>query len=179
MFARVARSFSSQAVRIRLNDFHSKHEPVKVTAKEAMERVIKSNQNIFVQGGAAAPLTLLNGLADFVRENKKSVSGVKLHHVHLEGKLGVYDPDLDGHIRGQNMFIGASARKAVQEGRGDFIPVFLHEIPMLYRNKIIPLDVAFVHLSPPDRHGFCSLGVTFVDFLWQFLEILLTLRSVL
>ncbi len=66
---------------------------------------------------------------------------------------------MEGHLRVNTLFISANVRKAVQEGRADFTPVLLSEFPLLFKNKILPVDVAMIHVSPPDEHGFCSLGV--------------------
>jgi acetyl-CoA hydrolase len=66
---------------------------------------------------------------------------------------------MEGHLRVNTMFISANIRKAVQEGRADFTPVLLSEFPLLFKNKILPVDVALVHVSPPDEHGFCSFGI--------------------
>jgi acyl-CoA hydrolase len=89
----------------------------------------------------------------------KSDKKVTLHHIHLEGAAPFYAPENEPYFRGNTMFIGSNSRAAVREGRVDFIPVFLSEIPLLYRSRRLPLDVAFIHVSPPDQHGYCSLGV--------------------
>jgi acetyl-CoA hydrolase len=75
------------------------------------------------------------------------------------GPADFVNPEMEGHLRVNTMFISANVRKAVQEGRADFTPVLLSEFPLLFKNKILPLDVALIHVSPPDEHGFCSLGV--------------------
>src|SRR5512137_493446 len=66
---------------------------------------------------------------------------------------------MEGHLRGNTMFISGNVRSAVHQGRADFTPVLLSEFPLLFKNQVLPLDAALIHVSPPDEHGFCSLGV--------------------
>ena len=75
------------------------------------------------------------------------------------GPADYVNPAMEGHLRVNTLFISANVRKAVQEGRADFTPVLLSEFPLLFKNKVLPVDVALIHVSPPDEHGFCSLGV--------------------
>ena len=77
----------------------------------------------------------------------------------LFGPADYVKPEMEGHIRVNTLFISANVRKAVQEGRADFTPVLLSEFPLLFKNNILPVDIALIHVSPPDEHGFCSLGV--------------------
>ena len=130
----------------------------KATTKEEAVEHIQSGDNIFIHGGAATPSVLVQALCDRAKEDK--LKDIKLNHIHLEGPAPFYDPSFEGIFRGNSMFIGSNARKAVNEGRADFTPIFLSEIPLLYRLKKIPLDVALIHVTPPDKHGYCSLGVT-------------------
>jgi len=128
--------------------------------EDALESV-KLGQNLYIQGGAATPDFLLNSLCNRVKQMKPEPNNqIRLHHIHLEGKAPIYEPDFEPYFRGNTMFIGSIARNAVQNGRADFIPIFLSEIPILYRTGKIPIDVAFIHVSPPDHHGYCSLGVS-------------------
>lgn len=83
-----------------------------------------------------------------------------MYSMHLEGPGQMFHPEVTANIRPKCLFIGGNARKAVNEHRADYVPAFFHEIPGLFRSKAIPLDVAFVSVSPPDRHGYCSLGVS-------------------
>ena len=135
----------------------SVRDPEGISAEEAVTK-IKSGDSVYVHGGAATPFHLLKALCSYAK--KESLSNVKMNHIHLEGDVGFYDSSYDGIFRGNSMFIGGNARRAVNEGRADFTPVFLSEIPILYRSGKIPLDVALIHVSPPDEHGFCSLGVS-------------------
>jgi len=111
---------------------------------------------VFVHGCAATPLTLLDALARHGLAAK--LRNVEMIHIHTEGP-GVYvQPEFNGIFRSNSLFIGANCRKAVSEGRADCTPIFLGEVPLLFRRKIINLDVALVSVSPPDEHGFCTLG---------------------
>jgi acyl-CoA hydrolase len=85
---------------------------------------------------------------------------VEVIHLHTEGPAPYAEPEFKDSFFVNSLFVGANVRKAVNEGRGDYVPVFLSEVPYLFRNNILPLDVALVHVSPPDNHGYCSLGVS-------------------
>jgi len=114
---------------------------------------VASGHRMFVHGAAATPTTLLHALCD-----RSDLEGVRLYHLHLTGPCAVTDPAQDGHLRSVSLFTGANARKAVAEGRADFMPIFLSDIPRLFKTRRVPLDVAVVQLSPPDHHGNCTLG---------------------
>jgi len=124
------------------------------SADDVMQH-IQSNQRVFIHGAAATPLPLLDAM---VRRN--NVENVRLYHLHTEGDCAFAQPEHQGRFRSVSLFTGGHLRKAVEEGRGDFIPVFLSDIPDLFREGTIPLDVAVVQLSLPDRHGMCSLGTS-------------------
>ena len=115
---------------------------------------VQDGHTIFVHGGAATPTTLLTALAD----RGPKLSGVTTVGLHLEGPCPHLAPELSGHIRHRALFIGPSARDAVNEGRADYVPIFLSDIPHLISRGILQLDCAFINVSPPDAHGFCSLG---------------------
>jgi 4-hydroxybutyrate CoA-transferase len=117
---------------------------------------IRDGQTIFVHGGAATPTTLLAALA----ARALGLTGVQTVGLHLEGPCPHLEPDMAGHIRHRALFIGPNARDAVSEGRADYVPIFLSDIPHLLSRGILPLDAAFINVSPPDRHGFCSLGTS-------------------
>jgi acyl-CoA hydrolase len=117
---------------------------------------IQSNQSIFIQGASATPYELIEALVARAPQLRK----VHIHHLHTDGPGLYFQEKYAESFRVNNLFTGGNARKAVQEGRADYIPVFLSEIPNLFRRRIIPLDVALIHVSPPDKHGFCSLGVS-------------------
>ena len=115
---------------------------------------IQDGHTIYVHGGAATPTALLTALA----QRGPKLTGVTTVGLHLEGPQPHLAPDLAGHIRHRALFIGPSARDAVNEGRADYVPIFLSDIPHLISRGILELDCAFINVSPPDAHGFCSLG---------------------
>ncbi|MCS6902044.1 MAG: 4-hydroxybutyrate CoA-transferase, partial [Myxococcales bacterium] len=124
------------------------------SADEVMASV-QSGARVFVHGAAATPTPLLEALARNTR-----LEGVRIYHLHTAGPYPFSEPGMEARVRSVSFFTGPGARSLINEGRGDFIPVFLSDIPGLFRKKRIPLDVAVVQLSPPDRHGICSLGTS-------------------
>lgn len=114
---------------------------------------IKDGDKVFLHGAAAAPQELLSSLC-----GRRELTGVELYHIHIEGQAPFVAREASDSLRSRSFFVGANVRSAVAEGRADFIPVFLSDIPLLFRSGRLPLDVALLSLSPPDRHGFCSLG---------------------
>jgi 4-hydroxybutyrate CoA-transferase len=124
------------------------------TAEEAM-KVVESGQRVFLTGNVSIPKYLLEALVKRAPELKN----VEICHALTIGSADYVAPELEGHLRVNTLFIGGNVRKAVQEGRADFTPVLLSEFTLLFKNNVLPLDVALVHVSPPDEHGFCSLGV--------------------
>ena len=125
-----------------------------VTPDEAVRR-IRSGQRVYVTGNCSVPEKLLDALV----ERAPELNDVELVQVLTFGRAPQVAPELAGHLRVNTLFISDNVRKAVNEGRADFTPCFLSEIPLLFRNGHIPIDVALIHVSPPDEHGFCSLGV--------------------
>ncbi|MFO7981070.1 MAG: acetyl-CoA hydrolase/transferase C-terminal domain-containing protein [Candidatus Aminicenantes bacterium] len=125
-----------------------------VSAEEAVSE-IESKQRVYISGNAAAPYVLFNALA----ERKDELKSVELVHVLLLGEDPFSKPEMEGHFRHNSLFVGPADRKAINEGRADYIPIFLHQIPELFYSKQMPIDVAILHLSPPDEHGFMSYGV--------------------
>ena len=125
-----------------------------VTAEEAV-RHIRSGQRVFVTGNCSVPEKLLDALV----ERAPELNDVELVQVLTFGRAPQVAPELAGHLRVNTLFISDNVRKAVNEGRADFTPCFLSEIPLLFRHGHLPLDIALVHVSPPDEHGFCSFGV--------------------
>ncbi len=124
------------------------------TAQEAV-KVIKSGQRIFLTGNVSVPQKLLAALVEMA----PTLKNVEICQALTVGTADYVDPAMEGHLRVNSMFISANIRKAVQEGRADFTPVLLSEFPLLFKQGILPLDVAIIHVSTPDEHGFCSLGV--------------------
>jgi acyl-CoA hydrolase len=125
-----------------------------VTAEEAVSG-IKSGERIYISGNAATPYALMKALAS----RKAELRDVELVHVLLMGEDPLSKPEMEGHFRHNSLFVGPADRKAINEGRADYIPIFLHQIPDLFYSGQMPLDAAIVHLSPPDEHGFMSFGV--------------------
>ncbi|KAK3101047.1 hypothetical protein FSP39_000556 [Pinctada imbricata] len=139
--------------------FHPLYDraPIWKTAEEAVQ-VIQSDSRVYIHGAAATPIKLVEAMTDHAK--KAGLQNVEVLHIHTEGP-GTYNlPEYDGIIRSNSLFLGANARKAVAEGRADTIPIFLSEIPQLFRRHIIDIDVALVSVAPPDKHGFCSLGTS-------------------
>jgi acyl-CoA hydrolase len=125
-----------------------------VSAAEAVAH-IKSGDRVFVHGAAATPTPLLEALCA-----RTDLRDVTLYHLHTMGPSPFLDESQRDRLFSVSLFTGSSARAAIAEGRADFIPVFLSEIPGLFTSGLIPLDVALLQLSPPDRHGECSLGTS-------------------
>lgn len=130
------------------------YTPKKVTAEEAIG-IIQDNQRVFMTGNCAVPNELLRALIERV----PSLHGVELVQVLALTGRDYVSPELSEHMRVNTLFISDNVRAAVNDGRGDFTPCFLSEIPYLFEEGIIPIDVAMVAVSPPDDHGFCSYGV--------------------
>ncbi|XP_017777428.1 PREDICTED: 4-hydroxybutyrate coenzyme A transferase [Nicrophorus vespilloides] len=132
-------------------------EPKFVTPDQAFEK-LQSGNTVYIQGAAATPLVLIEAMTKFGKENK--LKDVMVCHMHTEGPALYCDPSCEGIFRSNSFFMGGNVRKAVSEGRGDAIPIFLHEIPLLFYRKIVRPDIALIQVSPPDSHGFCSLGTS-------------------
>lgn len=135
--------------------FRIMNTPRFISAREAAGR-IKSGDRIFLHGSAATPQHLIHAL----RERADDVRDVEVVSISTLGDMPLTDPACIGAFHFNAVFVSENIRKAVHEGMGSYIPIFLSEIPILFRKRILPLDVAMIHISPPDRHGFCSLGVS-------------------
>src|SRR4030043_589146 len=125
-----------------------------VTAEEAVKK-IQSGQRVFLTGNCSTPQTVLAALV----KHAPNLKDVEICQALSVGPADYVSPEMEGHMRVNTMFISANIRKAVQEGRADFTPVLLSEFPQLFKRKILPVDVALIHISPPDEHGFCSFGI--------------------
>lgn len=121
-----------------------------VSAEQAVS-VIKSGDRVFIQSVAAAPRRLIEAMTARAPE----LSVVEIVSLHTEGEAPYAAPGLERSFRVNALFVGANTRQAVEEGRADYLPVFLSEVPSLFRNGLLPLDVALIHVSPPDKHGYC------------------------
>jgi len=126
----------------------------KCSFEEAVS-VVKSNDRVYISGNAATPFKLMEALAT----RKDELQNVEIAHVLLFGDDPLSKPGMEGHFRHNSLFVGPADRVAVNEGRADYIPIFLYEIPTLFHSGELPIDIAFMHLSPPDEHGFMSYGV--------------------
>jgi acetyl-CoA hydrolase len=121
----------------------------------AAVKVVQSGHKVYLGSGCAAPHVLISALADRAEELQEVEI---IHHLTL-GDAPYIKPDMKGHFRLNDCFVGANTRDAVNEGRADYVPVHLHEMPRLFKRGVIPLDCALVVVSPPDEHGFCSFGI--------------------
>jgi acyl-CoA hydrolase len=130
-----------------------RNAPRYVSAAEALEPV-ESGHRLFVHGSACTPTALLRALAG----EQARLRGVELTFISVYGPMFVDQPGMEASFHLNSLFVSASIREAVEAGRADFVPVFLSEIPELFKRRALPLDGALVQVSPPDRNGYCSLG---------------------
>ncbi|MCL4242810.1 MAG: 4-hydroxybutyrate CoA-transferase [Dehalococcoidia bacterium] len=127
-----------------------------VTLDEAVG-VVNPGDRLYIHAGAATPHVLIAGLVELRRDLRE----VEIVHLHTDGPAPYAEPGMEDRFRHNALFIGPNTRPAVQEGRADYTPVFLSEIPALFGpGGPLPLDVAFIHVTPPDAAGNCSLGVS-------------------
>ena len=126
-----------------------------ISGEEAV-KAIKSGHRVFIHGGAATPHHLLRKMV----ERAPELYDVELVSISLQGEAPFADKKYKDNFRINSLFVSQNVREAVNDGRGDYIPVFLSEIPKLFSRGVLPIDVALVHVSPPDRHGYCSFGVS-------------------
>jgi acetyl-CoA hydrolase len=125
-----------------------------VTPEQAVS-VIQSEQRVFLTGNCSVPQKVLGALV----ARAPMLKNVEIAQVLTIGTAEYVAPEMDGHLRVNTLFISDNVRKPVNEGRADFTPCFLSEIPGLFKNGYLPLDVALIHVTPPDEHGFCSFGI--------------------
>lgn len=125
------------------------------TAEEALS-IIQSGNRIYVHGSAQTPTYLLKALTNHAYRLKN----VELVSISVYGDIQIDKPEYEGIFHINSFFVSASIRHAVNEGLADYVPVFLSEIPELFYKNVLPLDVALVQVSPPDEHGYCSMGVS-------------------
>lgn len=124
------------------------------TPEEAL-RCVRSGMRVYIHPGCAEPEVLVKALI----QRGPEVEDVEIVHLMTMGDAGYIAPELEDHFRHNAMFIGGNVRKAVNDGRADYTPVYLSEIEQLFESGAMPLDVALIQVSPPDAHGFCSFGV--------------------
>ena len=126
-----------------------------VSASEAV-CVVKSRDRVFIHGSAATPLTLIKAL----QARHDELTGVELVSITTLGELDLLNPAYRNSFFFNSLFVSAATRQAANSNYGDYVPVFLSEIPLLFRRGILNIDVAFIQVSPPDAHGYCSLGTS-------------------
>jgi len=131
------------------------HYRNKIVSAEDAVKAVESGNRIFLTGNCSVPKFSLEALV----KRAHSLFDVEICHALTVGSADYVAPEMEGHLRVNALFIGPNVRKAVQEGRADFTPVLLSEFNLLFKEGNLPVDVAMVHLSPPDEHGFCSFGV--------------------
>lgn len=124
-----------------------------VTPEQAVS-VIQSGNRVFVHSVTQTPHRLIAALMD----RADQLTDVEICHIHTEGPLPYLDPKYQGIFKPNAFFIGGNMRKQLNQGIGDYVPVFLSEVPLLFSRRILPVDVALIQVSPPDQHGYCSLG---------------------
>jgi acyl-CoA hydrolase len=117
--------------------------------------IVSNGMRVFVHGAAATPTPLVEALAA-----RQDVTGVRLYHMHTEGPAPFAAPERADRFFSISLFAGPALREPISEGRADFMPVFLSDIPLLIASGRLPIDVALLQLSPPDRHGYCTLGTS-------------------
>ena len=125
------------------------------SADEAI-RSVRSGNRIFIHGIAGAPQALIRALLS----RSDDLENVEIVHMHTEGPAAYSEARYEGTFRVNALFVGANVREAVRSGRADYMPIFLSEVPSLFHSGELPIDVALVQVSPPDKHGYCSLGVS-------------------
>lgn len=126
-----------------------------VTAEEAVE-AIKSNDRVYIQAAAAVPQVLIRAMT----ARHEELRNVEICQLHTEGEAPYANPELRDSFHVNSFFIGKNVRHTLKVGNGSYTPVFLSEVPLLFKRNIIDLDVVLIHVSVPDKHGYCSLGVS-------------------
>lgn len=129
---------------------------LQILSAEQAVAIIQSGNRVFIHSGAAAPHRLIDAMCARAPE----LHNVEIVQMHTEGPAPYADPGMEGRFRVNAVFVGSNLRAAVQEGRADYLPVFLSEVPALFRKEVLPIHVALIQVSPPDVHGYCSLGVS-------------------
>ncbi|MBL9020597.1 MAG: acetyl-CoA hydrolase/transferase family protein [Myxococcales bacterium] len=127
----------------------------RATSPDDVVAPVRSQDRVFIHGASATPTPLIEALA-----RRTDLEGVRLYHLHLSGNVPTVAPEHAGRFRSISLFTGPAMRKPIEEGRADFMPIFLSDIPGLFSSGRVPLDVAIVQLSPPDHHGNCTLGTS-------------------
>lgn len=135
-------------------DWNSLYRSRVTTAEDAV-RDIGSGDRVWIHPGCNTPTRLINAMVARAPE----LENVEVAHILTLADAPYADPGMEGHFRHRSLFTGGNVRGAVNEGRADFVPIHLHDVPALISSGQMPIDVALIHISPPDEHGFCSYGV--------------------
>lgn len=135
-------------------DWKSLYQARIQTAAQAVQ-LVQSGNRIFLTGNCSVPRQLVQALVDYA----PCLKDVEICQALAVAGSEYVAPEMQGHLRVNSLFISKNVRKAIQDGRADFTPVLLSEFPLLFKNGILPVDVAFLHISPPDSHGYCTLGI--------------------
>lgn len=126
-----------------------------ISAEKAVQ-VIKSNDRVFIHGSAATPVCLVNAM----QARHQELKNVELISITNLGDVDFDKPEFHKSFFFNSLFVSANTRAVVNSSHGDYVPVFLSQIPQLFRKNILPIDVALIQVSPPDIHGYCSLGTS-------------------
>lgn len=129
--------------------------PLGATSADDAVACVRSGMRVFIHGAAATPTPLIEALA-----RRTDLDNITLYHLHTSGPAPFATPEQQGRFFSVSLFTGPPLRAAIDDGRADFMPVFLSDIPSLFDSGLIPIDVALLQLSPPDRHGYCTLGTS-------------------
>src|SRR3954452_11156452 len=131
---------------------------MRITSAAEAVASVKSGDQVYVHAAAATPSVLLDALV----ARSSELADVKMVHFHAEGPGPHLAPEMAGHFFHRALFIGPNARAAVNEGRAEYIPIFLSDAAPLLRRGVIPVDTALINVSPPDEHGYCSMGTAVI-----------------
>lgn len=131
---------------------------MRIVGPEEAVSSVRSGDQVYVHCAAAAPSVLLDSLVE--RARAQDLRDVSVVHLHIEGPGPHLAPEMARHFRHRALFVGPNARKAVEEDRADYVPVFLSDVPHLFSSGALPLDAVLVNVTEPDNHGFCSLGTS-------------------
>lgn len=126
-----------------------------ISAEDAV-KIIKSNDKVYLQAAAAVPQVLINAMT----ARHEELRNVQICQLHTEGEAPYANPELKDSFHVNSFFIGKNVRHTLKAGNGSYTPVFLSELPLLFKRNIVDLQVALIHVSVPDKHGYCSLGVS-------------------
>ena len=135
---------------------HRSHQSPPIVSADQALQLVKSGDRVYLHEAAMTPSELIDALV----RRAPDLENVQTISLHTEGDADYTAPEMAGHIRHNALFMGANVREAVNAGRADFTPVFMSDIPRLFATGSLPIDVALLHVSPPDQHGYCRLGAS-------------------